>query len=922
MEPRINGSTIRLIVFVAILGLLSLLAGLYSDWLWFDSVNYASVFSIILLNKIALYAVLFIFGFLLFYFNLQISKKNMGIREKDEPREDGREIIYLDQERPSPWRDFMQGPYSKWIFIGISLFGGFILSSVSADNWIVVQQFLNRVPVGTVDPVFGKDLGFYFFNLSFYQFFYATVMTGLVLATITVGVIYGMNASSDLVFGNWSQFTVAKSHIAILAAFIFALKAWGYRLASYEILFSPDGIVFGATYTDIYAKLLSYKVLMVISIIVALLIVVNIFIKRFNWILISVGAWILVAVILGGFYPSIMQKLVVQPNEFNKERPYLEKAIEFTRIAYGLDNADIRQFDIDYGLDISDPDHRSTIDNIRLWDWQPLRTTYKNLQQLRPYYVFNDVDVDRYIIDGNYRQVMLSAREIDQAELPEQAKTWINQRLMYTHGYGLAVSPVTEVAEEGFPQFFIKDVPPRFTTDLTVEKPEIYFGESTHNYVIVNTIQQEFDYPSGDKNVYTTYEGDEGIRINSFTRKLLFAWTLKDYKMLLSSDITNDSQILMNRNIIDRVSKVAPYLGFDSDPYIVINDDGKLYWILDAYTYTNKYPYSQPFDSVGDNYLRNSVKITVDAYTGKMMFYIADDFDPIIKTYAAIFPEIYKPIAEMPEGLQSHIRYPSDMFMIQANTYRIFHMTDPYVFYNKEDPWLIPVEVVDDKTQAMEPYYIIMRLPGEEKAEYILMMPFTPKSRPNMVGWMCARMDGDNYGKLLVYNFPKQETIYGPEQIESRINQNTEISQQLSLWDQKGSSVYRGNLLVIPMGNSILYVEPMYLQADNSKLPELKRVIAGFGNKTVMEKTLDEALIALFGKGAGIEPDDTGTPPADGDTGTVDTSDENLNEVAKLARQYYDQAQESLQAGDWSGYGDNLDKLNNVLKRLEGFAVE
>jgi uncharacterized membrane protein (UPF0182 family) len=920
MEQRINGSTIRLIVFILILGVLSLFAGLYAEWLWFDSVNFASVFTTILLNKIALYVTLFTFGFLLFYINLRITRKNMGLSERPEEDNEGREVIYLDQERPSPWRDFMQGPYTKWIFVGVSLFGGFILSSVAGDYWIVIQQYLNRVAVGTVDPIFAKDLGFYFFNLNFYQFIYSTLMTGLILVTITVGIIYALNASSDLLFGNWRQFTVAKSHIAILIAFIFALKAWGYVLDSYGVLFSPEGIVFGATYTDIYARLIAYKVLMVISIIITLVIIINIFVKKFNLVLISIGVWILVAIFLGGLYPTLIQNFVVQPNEFNKERPYIESAIKFTRAAYGLDNAENQQFDVDNLLDIYDPDHKITVDNIRLWDWQPLMTTYKNLQQLRPYYVFDDVDVDRYIIDGNYRQVMLSAREIDQAELPEEAKTWINQKLMYTHGYGLVVSPVTEVAEEGFPEFFVKDIPPRFSTNLKIERPEIYFGEVTNNYVIVNTLQKEFDYPMGEQNVYTTYEGDNGIKVNSIFRKLIFSWVLKDYKMMLSSQVTNDSQILMNRNIVNRVKMITPYLSYDSDPYIVINDDGKLYWMMDAYTFTNKYPYSEPFDSNRNNYLRNSVKVTVDAYTGDMNFYIADEDDPIIKTYAAIFPDIYQPISEMPEGLRAHVRYPVDMFKIQANTYKTFHMTDPYVFYNKEDPWLIPTEVVDDKSQTMEPYYIIMKLPGEEEAEYILMLPFTPKSRPNMVGWMCARMDGDNYGKLLVYNFPKQETIYGPEQIESRINQNTVIAQQLSLWDQRGSRVYRGNLLVIPMGNSILYVEPLYLQADSSKLPELKRVIAGFGNKTVMEPTLADALTSLFGR-PGEEPVGGETSPPD-DSEVSSPGSQSLAELAQQAKQYYDQAQESLSAGDWAGYGNNLNKLKDILDQLQASVIE
>lgn len=921
MEQRINSSTVRLIAFIVILGVLSLFAGLYAEWLWFDSVKYSSVFTTIILNKITLYCTLFVFGFLLFYINLRITRKNMGLMERHEEETETREVIYLDQERPSsPWREFMQGAHAKWIFLAASLFGGFILSSLAGDYWIVIQQYLNRVPVGTVDPIFAKDLGFYFFNLNFYQFIYSILMTGLILVTIMVGVVYALNASSDLIFGNWSQFNVAKSHIALLVAMIFALKAWGYVLDSYGLLFSPEGIVFGATYTDMYARLIAYKVLMVISIIITLVILINIFVKKFNLVLISIGVWLLVAIVLGGVYPTIIQNFVVQPNEFNKERPYIETAIEYTRAAYGLDNAVNQQFDVNNQLNIYDPDHRITIDNIRLWDWQPLMTTYKNLQQLRPYYVFDDVDVDRYIIDGKYRQVMLAAREIDQAELPDQAKTWINEKLMYTHGYGLVVSPVTEVAEEGFPEFFVKDIPPRLSTDLNVERPEIYFGEVTNNYVIVNTLQEEFDYPMGEQNVFTTYEGDNGIKVNSVFRKLILSWVLKDYKMMLSSQVTNDSQVLMNRNIVQRVKMVAPYLIYDSDPYIVVNEDGKLYWIMDAYTVTNKYPYSEPFDASRNNYLRNSVKVTIDAYTGDMVFYIADAGDPIIKTYAAIFPDIFQPINQMPEGLKAHIRYPADMFTIQANTYRTFHMTDPYVFYNKEDPWLIPTEVVGDKSQTMEPYYIIMKLPGEEEAEYILMQPFTPKSRPNMVGWMCARMDGDQYGKLLVYHFPKQETIYGPEQIESRINQNTVIAQQLSLWDQRGSRVWRGNLLVIPMGNSILYVEPLYLQADSSKLPELKRVIAAFGNKTVMEPTLEQALISLFGR-SGDEPAD-GEPTPPDDSEVISPGSETVAELAQQAKLYYDQAQESLSSGDWTGYGNYLNRLKDVLDELQNIAIE
>ncbi|MEN6325931.1 MAG: UPF0182 family protein [Syntrophomonas sp.] len=910
-------STIKLLVFVVVLMAASKIASLYMEWLWFQSVDFASVFTKILLNKITLYVVMFLATLALFMINLQLTRRHLGpIKDRPDETEDGRNIIYLDQES-SGWQNFLKGKNSKWLFIGVSLFAAFVVSSVAAENWIIVQQYINRVAIGTIDPIFHKDLGFYFFNLSFYKFVYSTLMMAMILLIIVIGSVYLVNASSELLFGDWRQFSFAKGHVAVLLALVFGLKAWGYKLAAYDILFSSSGLIYGASYTDIFARLLSYRVLLLVSAALAVVILINIFIKKFSWILISLGAWLILAVVLGGIYPSLIQNLVVKPNEFNKEKPYIQNAIKFTRQAYALDTADIKEFKLDNtALDITNPDYQSTINNIRLWDWQPIKTTYKNLQQLRSYYVFNDVDVDRYMVDGQYRQVMIAAREIDQEELPSTAKTWINQRLMYTHGYGVVVSPVNEIAEEGFPKFFIKDIPPRSTDNLKIKRPEIYFGESTNDYVIVNTKQKEFDYPAGEKNVNSIYQGKDGIRINNFARRLLFSWALKDYKMLLSTEVSNNSQILMNRNIVQRTQMIAPYLQFDSDPYMVVNDDGKLYWMLDGYTVTDKYPYSQPFDDLGNNYIRNSVKVVLDAYSGKMTFYIANPTDPIIQTYSKIFPQVYKPLAQMPAGLKNHLRYPEEIFTVQAEMYKTFHMTDSSVFYNKEDPWLIPNEIVGSELTKMEPYYIVMHLPGSVKAEYILMTPFSPKNRPNMVAWMATRMDGANYGKMLVYRFPKQETIYGPEQIESRINQNTEISQQLSLWDQRGSQVYRGNLLVIPLKNSIIYVEPLYLQAQNNKLPELKRVIVAFENNIVMEPSLDQALLKLFNN----EPGTTNAvvKPVNIDD-NLDTT-EGIEGLAKLAREYYDRANQLLKEGDWAGYGENIDKLNEVISKLEAAA--
>lgn len=904
----------KILIALVLLGIFSLLVNLYIDWLWFKSVEFSSAFTTMFINRVGLYLVVFAFSFILFLINLQICRKITGPKEeRPESTDDGREIIYLHQEK-SPWKKFLKSRSAKWTILIISFLGALMVSSASSDNWITIQQYIHRVPFGTVDPIFHKDLGFYVFNLAFYKFFYNILISSLVMIVIVVGLIYLLDVTTEFFFADWRRFTAGKSHVAILLAIIIALKAWGYQLASYGILTSPSGLVYGATFTDVHARLLAYRVLMVVALVVAVIILLNIFIKKVNWIVYSIGGWLVLSVVMTGIYPVVIQKIVVQPDEFNKEKPYIQSAIEFTRKAYGLDKVDNRQFNINYDLTMEDIKNKTTIDNVRLWDWQPLTDTYKSLQELRLYYVFNDMDIDRYIIDGNYRQVMLSARELEQTNLPSQAKTWINERLMYTHGYGIAMSPVNEIAQEGFPKMFIKDIPPQFSTDLKVTRPEIYFGERTDSYVIVNAKQKEFDYPMGDKNVYCTYQGSNGIKINSLGRRLLFSYALKDYKLLLASGITNNSQVLMNRNVVERINIIAPYLGYDSDPYIVINNDGKLFWMLDAYTYTDRYPYSEPFDEQGHNYMRNSVKVICDAYTGEMSFYVADPTDPIITTYQKIFPTVYKPLSQMPEGLKAHIRYPVDLFSVQAQLYRTFHMQDPWVFYNKEDSWVIPSEIVEGKEQQVEPYYIIMRLPGEEKAEYILMLPYTPNSRPNMIAWMCARMDGGNYGKMLVYSFPKQETVYGPMQIESRISQDTEISRQLTLWDQKGSRTYRGNLIIIPIDNSILYIEPLYLQANSSKMPELKRVIAAFNNEVVMEATLDEALIKLFGQGA---PGTTETGKPATSTPTTNTGSESVKNLAQQARQYYDLANQLLREGDWAGYGDNINKLNDVIKRLE-----
>ncbi|MEQ8236814.1 MAG: UPF0182 family protein [Syntrophomonadaceae bacterium] len=902
-----NSPWFKIALLIIFLGIFSTIAGYYVDWLWFKSLALESVFSTTLLNRIGLVTVVFVLSGLFIWSNLNLTNRHKSpepIAEEIPPEGEGR--IFRSQDLLE-WLKLIQGANTKWAFIVLSIIGAYMVSGALGDKWLTVQQFLNRVTFGIADPVFGMDIGFYFFNVTFYRFVYGILMGLLVLTLVLVGGIYFLRASTDFIL-DWDTPSFAKNHMAALLAVIFVLKAWDYRLKSFDILFSSHGVIYGATYADIFARLLAYKVLIFMALLLAVLIGANFYTKKFRWIIYGIGTWLVVAIVMGGIYPFMIQKFVVQPNEFNKEKPYIEAGIKFTQMAYELDEVDEREFKIDYKLNLEAiKDNQETINNIRLWDWEPLLDTYKSLQELRPYYVFNDVDIDRYVIDGRYRQVMLAAREMEQENLSSQAKTWINQRLMFTHGYGVVMSPVTEIAQEGFPLFFLKDIPPQFATDIKITRPEIYFGERSDTYVIVSTNQQEFDYPMGEINMYTTYQGDNGIKIESWPRRLMLSWVLQDYKMLFSSDITNSSQILMNRNILDRVKKIAPYLGYDADPYLVISSEGRLFWMMDGYTYSDRYPYSQPYDRNGNNYVRNAVKVVCDAYSGQMVFYVADSTDPLIQTYQKIFPELYKPISEMPEDIRKHVRYPEDLLSIQADIYRSYHMGDPGVFYNKEDQWIIPSELIAGQEQQIDPYYIIMRLPGETDAEYILMLPYTPSGRPNMIAWMCARMDGLNYGKKVVFRFPKQETVYGPMQIESRINQDTEISRQLTLWNQKGSQVRRGNLVIIPINNSILYIEPLYLQAEASQMPELKRIIAAYGNKVVMEETLDKALTSIFGSGqTGVVPTTPSAP-----VGT------NVQQLTQQARQYYDQAMESLKSGDWTGYGENLDKLNNAIKDLE-----
>jgi uncharacterized membrane protein (UPF0182 family) len=619
-----------------------------------------------------------------------------------------------------------------------------------------------------------------------------------------------------------------------------------------------------------------------------------------------------------------VQNLDVAPNELDRELPYIAYNIQYTRQAFGLEHIEEYEFPAEEAVSPAAIEtEQATIDNIRLWDHRPLLQTYNQIQSIRQYYQFIDVDVDRYTLDGNYRQVMISARELDPDRLPREAKSWVAQQLQYTHGYGVAMSLVSVISQEGLPQLTIRDVPP--VSPMSIKQPEIYFGEKTEHYVIVRTGTPEFDYPRGDEGIFTTYSGDAGINIGSFFRRVLFALKFQDPNFLLNTAIQPDSRLLYRRQIVERVREIAPFLRFDPDPYIVVADGG-LHWIQDAYTTTDRYPYSQPYRPPERrrpfNYIRNSVKIVTNAWDGSVRFYVAEPSDPLIQTFQRIYPGLFTAMDNAPPSIRQHFRYPEELFRIQSDMYRLYHMTNPRVFYLREDVWAIPQELFYEQRVPVSPYYVIMKLPGENRPEFIQMLPFVPGTRDNMIGWLAARSDEPHYGRLLAYKYPKDKLIFGPLQIETRIDQDPVISPQFTLWGQGGSRVIRGNLLVIPIGRSNLYIEPIYLQGTDSPLPELKRVIAATGNRIVMEPTLEAAIAQLFGRPAApaeatqpgvsvvpAQPIQPGVPAPPGPTRTS-------AQLAAEAQDLFVRAQNALRSGDFVRYGEELRRLEETLNRL------
>lgn len=891
-------------LLVALLVAFPAFARWYTEWLWFGEVGYRAVFWVPILSRalVGLAAALSVFGIL--FLNVRPLLRLRPVPRVIELRAVGGRVYRRVTARMSP------GSLAALAVGTVSLGAG----AAAAPSWLGVQAFLHRIPFGVRDPIFGRDVGFYVFALPVYRAVYDWLFAWVFVAFLVVAAAYYVDLAPLLMRGVWAVPRAMRVHLAALGGILLLLKAAGFWLDTYEVLFSPHGAVFGAGYTDLHATLPVLRLLAGLAAIAGILFLSAVRLPTLRaavgTLVLLVGVWALGL----GLYPTFVQQVEVAPNELDREAPYIRNSIQATLAAFGLDRVEEKPFPAAPSLTPAVVQaNRSVLDNVRLWDYRPLLRTYSQLQSLRLYYSFTSVGIDRYRIAGREQQVMLAVRELDVARLPAEARTWINEHLVFTHGYGVVMTPVNKISSEGLPEFYIKDIPPTSPIGLAVTRPEVYYGMLGAPYVIVNTRTKEFDYPRGEENVYTTYSGAGGVPLSGPLARLAFASRFGSMPLLLSHDVTDASRIMFHRTVPDRVAHLAPFLTLDRDPYAVLAE-GRLYWIVDGYTTSDRYPYSRPVDGVA--YIRNSVKAVVDAYNGTVRLYVVDPTDPLVQVYGRIFPGLLRPLAEMPPALLAHIRYPVDLFAIQARVYATFHMRDPRVFYNREDVWAIPNELIGGTPQPLEPYYVNLRLDPSVGEEFVLILPFTPRGKDNMVAWMAARSDPPHYGRLLVYRFPKDRTVFGPMQIEARINQDPVISSQLTLWNQQGSQVIRGNLLVVPIGDGLLYIEPLYLQAEGSALPELKRVIVSSGTQIAMEPTLDGALARLFGVPAAGGPP---LQPSGASFRSAVSPRPSSPRVATLvaeANDHYARAQDALRRGDWAAYGREIQALGKVLGEL------
>ena len=911
----------------------------YVDILWYSEMGYLSVYFKELVTKLIMSVPQFIMLFIVLTVYFRAISKLGKVKSGKKPEEvsDGSSAESADaqigeekKEEPKKQGNFIRG---KLPFILAGVIAFLISFDSTANLWNDWLEFVNAQPFDQVDPIFGKDISFYVFKLPFLR---GTVneLYMLLGSVLVATIVYSFMLVIDLdeiefdtqrsrLEPDSSKYIVktigsaVRTQLSVFGGLFLLVAAFGIYLSRFEMLQKSGDLFYGASYTDVNILLPVKNITMALFVISAVVVIFAGMKKKLKPVIIM-AVLIAGVTVVGNIAAFAVEGYVVSPNKYSKEEEYIGYSIDFTQKAFGLDDVETVEITLDEKMKVSDiRENMTTINNIPINDYRPTLDTYNSIQSMRSYYIFNDVDIDRYEIDGEYTEVFISARELSTELLADSAQNWINQHLKYTHGMGVAVSSVNAVNSTGQPELIAQDIPTVTEYDvLNVDQGRIYFGEMTNDYAVVNTKAMEFDYPSGNSNVENVYDGQAGIPMNFFNR-LIFSIKYQTTKFLFSSDITAESKILLNRNITQRVMSIAPFLSYDSDPYIV-TAGGKLYWIMDAMTTTDKYPYSTPYSAYGMNYIRNSIKVVVDAYDGDVTFYIVDDTDPIAMAYASIYPKLFKTRSEMPEELSKHIRYSETLFDIQAEVYQTYHMEDTGVFFNQEDVWEIATQYYETENNVrVSPTYLIMKRPYEEKEEFMLMIPYTPKLKNNMVAWMAGLCDGENYGKLVVYQYPKQTLVYGPMQIEQRINQDTTISPQLSLLDQQGSKVLRGNMQAILIDNDILYVEVVYVQAagDEQSLPEVKKVIVSYEDTIVMADSLMEGIEAIFGDVDGSDevPDNPDKP--EGGEVIVPTG-----ELHKQALEIFNKAEDAISDGDWASYGKYMDELEEILNAMNSSA--
>jgi uncharacterized membrane protein (UPF0182 family) len=822
----------------------------YVDALWFGSLGYRDVFRTTLSFQWGTFAIFSAATFLILYGWIQALRR---AHQNDLPM--GRTIFIGGQPLKLPVERIV-----GLVGLVVSLLIAVITGVSIMTEWptFALYWYARRSTGDIMDPIFGKATSFYLFTLPAWQFIAGWLLTLAVIACVIALFFMLIAGSTRALAGRRASYSSLPWRGSSLAfAFLLLTLAMRAYISRFERLFEDHTIFGGVTYTDAHVMLTGMLVICVALIVGAVIAAINaVSAPRVRWLVAAVAPAVVcyLAVQMLGWY---VNSFIVKPNELVRERPYIANNIELTRQAYGLTGLSQREFSAETTVEAADSaNNQATLQNIRLWDWHALRDTLRQIQEIRTYYDFPDIDIDRYEINGTMRQVMLASRELNVEKLPESSRNWINEKLIYTHGYGITMNPVNGFTPEGLPTLILSNMPIQSTEpNIAVKRPEIYFGELTNTDVYVKTRQQEFNYPQGQTNSLTSYEGNGGILLGGFLRRLLIAFDRGDLaKLPFSDDINQESRLLMRRNVRDRVAALAPFLTYDSDPYIVVGDDGRLSWIMDGFTTSDSYPYSSHYflGSTPINYMRNSVKAVIDAYNGTTTFYVFDPQDPIIAAYRQIFPALFKDAVVMPPALRNHVRYPELLLKLQAAVYGLYHMTDPQVFYNREDLWTVASEVGMDesgqqKTQVMEPNFVLMKLPGETAVEFVEILPFTPANRNNLIGWIAGRSDGEKYGTSVVYDFPKTKLVDGPLQIEARIDQNAQLSGQLTLWNQQGSHVRRGTLLVIPCGHALLYAEPIYLQAERSPMPELRLVVLALQDRLAYGPTFDSAMAALFG---------------------------------------------------------------------------